>query len=123
MPQAKANDISLEYESFGSKSRETILLIQGMSAQLIHWPLELCHELVARGYRVVRFDNRDSGLSTKFHGAVAPNRMAGFGFKTAPPPYTLRDMALDAIGLLDALDIPSAHIVGASMGGMIAQLI
>jgi pimeloyl-ACP methyl ester carboxylesterase len=123
MPQAKANDISLEYESFGSKSSETILLIQGMSAQLIHWPLELCHELVARGYRVIRFDNRDAGLSTKFHEAGVPNLMARFGFKAAAPPYTLRDMALDAIGLLDALDIPSAHIVGASMGGMIAQRI
>jgi pimeloyl-ACP methyl ester carboxylesterase len=123
MPQAKANNLSLEYESYGSKSREAVLLIQGMSAQLIHWPLELCHELVDRGYRVVRFDNRDVGLSTKLEKAGVPNLLPGFRVKAAAPPYTLQDMALDAIGLLDALDIRRAHIVGASMGGMIAQLI
>jgi pimeloyl-ACP methyl ester carboxylesterase len=123
MPQVTANNINLEYESYGSKSREAVLLIQGMSAQLIHWPLQLCHELVARGYRVIRFDNRDAGLSTKFHEAGVPNLMARFGLHAPAPPYTLRDMALDAIGLLDALDTPRAHIVGASMGGMIAQLI
>ncbi len=123
MPQINANNISLEYESYGSKSREAVLLIQGMSAQLIHWPLELCHELVARGYRAIRFDNRDAGLSTKFHEAGVPNLVASFGFNAAALPYTLHDMARDAIGLLDGLDIPRAHIVGASMGGMIAQLI
>lgn len=127
MSNVQVNGITLEYESFGPEDRETILLIMGLGAQLTQWPLPLCEELVARGYRVVRFDNRDAGLSSKFErGQFAPLPAAFAGFmtgKTPFVPYTLYDMVDDAIGLLDALGIEKAHIVGSSMGGMIAQLI
>ena len=127
MPQIKANGITLEYESFGPEDRETVLLIMGLGAQLTMWPVELCDELVARGYRVVRFDNRDVGLSTKFDDAGMPDMGAIFtALTTGAPvsaPYALDDMAADAVGLLDALGIGKAHIAGASMGGMIAQLV
>jgi pimeloyl-ACP methyl ester carboxylesterase len=125
--QVQANSITIAYESFGPADRETMLLIQGQGAQLTAWPVELCEELVKRGYRVVIYDNRDVGLSTKFNSAGMPDleaiiraRTAG---KPAPMPYTLDDMAKDAVGLLDALNIKKAHIVGVSMGGMIAQLV
>ncbi|PKQ08623.1 MAG: alpha/beta hydrolase [Alphaproteobacteria bacterium HGW-Alphaproteobacteria-12] len=127
MPQIKANGITLEYESFGPEDRETVLLIMGLGAQLTMWPVELCDELVARGYRVIRFDNRDVGLSTKFDEAGMPDMGAIFtALTTGAPvsaPYALDDMAADAVGLLDALGIGKAHIAGASMGGMIAQLV
>jgi pimeloyl-ACP methyl ester carboxylesterase len=127
MPQVKANGIDIEYESFGPADRETVLLIMGLSGQLTMWPVDLCNELVARGYRAIRFDNRDVGLSTKFDAAGMPDMAAIFGAvmagKTAPAPYSLDDMAKDAVGLLDALGIKRAHIAGASMGGMIAQLV
>lgn len=127
MPQIKANGITLEYESFGPEDRETILLIMGLGAQLTMWPVELCEELVKRGYRVIRYDNRDVGLSQKFDDLGMPDMAAIFGAlmagKTATAPYSLDDMAKDAVGLLDALGIKRAHIVGASMGGMIAQLV
>ncbi len=125
--QVKANGISIAYESFGPTDRETMLLIQGQGAQLTAWPVELCEELVKRGYRVIIYDNRDVGLSTKFDSAGMPDleaiikaRAEG---KPAPMAYTLDDMAKDAVGLLDALGIKKAHIVGVSMGGMIAQLV
>src|SRR5262245_38002341 len=125
--QVQANGITIAYESFGPTDRETVLLIMGNGAQLTAWPIELCEELVKRGYRVVIYDNRDVGLSTKFTEAAAPDakavveaRMAG---KPSPLPYTLDDMAKDAVGLLDALGVKKAHIVGVSMGGMIAQLV
>ncbi|HEX7776197.1 MAG TPA: alpha/beta hydrolase [Parvibaculum sp.] len=127
MPQVKANGITIEYESFGPADRETVLLIMGLGGQLTMWPVELCNELVARGYRAIRFDNRDVGLSTKFDAAGMPDMAAIFGAvmagKAAPAPYSLDDMAKDAVGLLDALGIKKAHIAGASMGGMIAQLV
>ncbi|MDO8837960.1 MAG: alpha/beta hydrolase [Parvibaculum sp.] len=127
MPQVKANGITIEYESFGPEDRDTVLLIMGLGAQLTMWPTELCDELVARGYRVVRFDNRDVGLSHKFDDLGMPDMTAIFGAlmagKTATAPYALDEMAKDAVGLLDALGIDRAHIVGASMGGMIAQLV
>jgi pimeloyl-ACP methyl ester carboxylesterase len=127
MPQIKANGISLEYESFGAEDRETVLLIMGFSGQLTLWPVELCDELVARGYRVIRFDNRDVGLSSKIEEAGMPDmeKVVGALLGGAPyaPAYSLDDMAADAAGLLDALGIQRAHIVGASMGGMIAQLV
>ncbi len=123
----KANGITIAYESYGPKDREAILLIMGYGAQLTSWPIELCDELVKRGYRVIIFDNRDIGLSTKLDGAGKPDikaliqaKMAG---KPVSLPYTLDDMAKDAVGLLDALDIKKAHVVGASMGGMIAQIV
>lgn len=125
--QVKANGITIAYESLGPKDREAILMIMGNGAQLTAWPPELCDELVRRGYRVIIYDNRDVGLSTKFDAAGLPDlnaiitaKVAG---KPAPMAYTLDDMAKDAVGLLDALGIKKAHIVGASMGGMIAQIV
>jgi pimeloyl-ACP methyl ester carboxylesterase len=123
----KANGITIAYESFGAADRETILMIMGNGAQLTAWPVELVEELVKRGYHVVIYDNRDVGLSTKFDGAGVPDAKAVIEAKIAgkpsPLPYTLDDMAKDAVGLLDALGIKKVHIVGVSMGGMIAQLV
>jgi pimeloyl-ACP methyl ester carboxylesterase len=122
-----ANGITIAYESFGSCSPETVLLIGGTGQQLVEWPMELVQELLQRGYRVVRFDNRDVGLSTHLAEAGYPDSEAitrALEQNTPPPlPYTLRDMASDAVGLLDALAIEQAHLVGASMGGNIAQLV
>jgi pimeloyl-ACP methyl ester carboxylesterase len=109
MPKAAANGIQIEYETFGDPSARPLLLIGGLADQLIHWDDELCRDLSRRGHYVIRFDNRDSGLSTKFDQAA--------------PPYTLDDMADDTVGLLDALGVRKAHICGASMGGMIAQTV
>jgi pimeloyl-ACP methyl ester carboxylesterase len=127
MPQVKANGLSFEVESFGRESDPAILLIMGYTAQLTRWPVTLCEGLASRGFRVIRFDNRDVGLSEKLErlGHVSvPEAMAKV-MKGEPlaAPYKLHDMAADAVGVLDALNIKQAHIVGASMGGMIAQLI
>ena len=125
MPQVQVNGISLEYESFGATRDPVMLLIMGLGAQLTRWTLPFCEKLVAQGFRVIRFDNRDVGLSTKFDAAGVPDlgqiMAARFTGVPAKVPYTLHDMAADTIGLLDALDIAAAHVVGASMGGMIAQ--
>lgn len=128
MPQVKANGIDIEYESFGRSSDPAILLIMGFSAQMTMWPASLCEGLAAQGFRVIRFDNRDVGKSTHLLHLGAPNPMEAMaklmsGQKVMDAPYMLDDMAADAVGLLDALDIRDAHIVGASMGGMIAQLV
>lgn len=125
MPQITANGITLEYEDHGDKNAPPILLIMGFGAQLTLWPDEFVEALVGHGYRVIRYDNRDIGLSHKFHGVKAPGLikmtiLSKFGI-TPKVPYTLGDMADDGVGLLDALGIDKAHIVGASMGGMIAQ--
>lgn len=125
MPQANANNIKIEYESFGSSSDPAILLIMGLGMQLIAWPEQFCRDLASRGYRVVRYDNRDTGFSTKFDSEKTPG-VASLMLRSMlrlpiRVPYTLRDMAGDAAGLLDALDVKMAHLVGASMGGMIAQ--
>jgi pimeloyl-ACP methyl ester carboxylesterase len=125
MPQASANNITIEYESFGDPANATILLVMGLGMQLIAWPEQFCIELASRGYRVVRYDNRDTGFSTKFGDAKTPS-VVSLMIRSAlrlpvRVPYTLRDMAGDAVGLLDALGVKAAHIVGASMGGMIAQ--
>lgn len=127
MPQITANNIAIEYEEYGDAANPPMLLVMGLGAQLTLWPMELVEALVERGYRVIRYDNRDIGLSQKIDNAgnvSIPWTMikARFGFKPKVP-YTLSDMAADAVGLLDALDISKAHIVGASMGGMISQLI
>jgi len=123
----KANDMTIAYESFGHTDAETILLIHGTGSQLIDWPVEFCQALADRGYRVIRFDNRDVGLSTKLDSLGAPDWAAINPFikkcEPAPLPYTLVDMAEDATGLLEALNIEKAHIVGESMGGSIAQLL
>jgi pimeloyl-ACP methyl ester carboxylesterase len=127
MAQIGVGKLTLEYERFGPTDRETVVLIMGLGAQMTRWPVALCQLLVDRGFHVVRFDNRDIGLSTKLDwlgtpdiGALIAARAAGQG---AVPPYRLDDMAADTVGLLDALGIDKAHIVGASMGGMIAQLV
>jgi len=118
----QANGVELEYETFGKAGDPALLLIMGLGAQLTLWPEDLCHKLVAKGFYVIRYDNRDVGLSTKLDAAGVPDMPSIFA-GTATPAYTLDDMAADAAALLDALDIEKAHIVGASMGGMIAQLV
>jgi pimeloyl-ACP methyl ester carboxylesterase len=118
--------IEIFYEDHGDPAHEVILLIMGLGAQMTLWPDELVEALVGEGFRVIRYDNRDIGLSQKIEGARAPSlpmqvlrKKIGF---PARVPYTLADMAHDGIGVLDALGIAKAHMVGASMGGMIAQL-
>jgi len=127
MARARSNDIDIEYEVFGDADAPPVLLIMGLGAQMVRWPVPFVEALVASGYRVIRYDNRDVGLSTKFESSFTPNilyRAAAHYVGHRPrPPYTLRDMAADAVGLLDALDIDAAHVIGASMGGMIAQLV
>lgn len=127
MPTIKANGIDIYYESHGDEAAETVLLIMGLGAQMSRWAPEFWGMLVDEGYRVVLYDNRDVGLSQKFEDAGPPDfaailtaRRAG---EPSPAAYLLDDMAADAAGLLDALGIERAHIVGASMGGMIAQLV
>lgn len=126
MPQITANGISIEYEAHGDPKNPPLLLVMGLGAQLTLWPMELVDALVARGYYVIRHDNRDIGLSEKFGHAGVPNfrrvaLMRMFGLR-ARLPYRLTDMADDAAALLGALGIEKAHVVGASMGGMIVQL-
>ncbi|HEY1721642.1 MAG TPA: alpha/beta hydrolase [Magnetospirillaceae bacterium] len=127
MPQVKANGIEIEYESFGNEADPVVLLIHGFAAQMTLWPVALCEGLVARGFRVIRFDNRDVGKSTHLLDKNAPQLREVIAQVVAGQnplvPYRLEDMAADAVGLLDALGIKQAHIVGASMGGMIAQLV
>lgn len=123
----QANGVTLAYESFGPAHGETVLLIAGTGMQLTGWPDELVEALAARGYRVVRYDNRDVGLSSTFDEAGWPDYEALFTAlftgQPLPLPYTIDDMVGDAVGLLDALGIGQAHVVGASMGGTIAQLL
>jgi pimeloyl-ACP methyl ester carboxylesterase len=121
MPRARANGIELEWDEFGSRNDPPLLLIMGLGAQMIAWDEEFCARLAGSGLRVIRFDNRDVGLSTKIEDGPPPNLLAAFMGDTSSAAYTLRDMADDAVGLLDALGLTAAHIVGASMGGMIAQ--
>jgi pimeloyl-ACP methyl ester carboxylesterase len=125
MSKVSANGIQIEYESFGNPSDRPLLLIIGLGGQLIFWDEALCRDLAGRGHFVIRFDNRDAGLSTKFEEEGIPNLLETFGKvmrgEKIIPPYRLDDMADDAAGLLDALGIHKAHICGMSMGGMIAQ--
>jgi len=125
MSKVTANGIQIEYETFGNPSGRPLLLIIGLGGQLIFWDEALCRDLAGRGHYVIRFDNRDAGLSTKFDKAGVPNIVEIFGKmmrgQKIGAPYTLDDMADDAAGLLDALGIQRAHICGMSMGGMIAQ--
>jgi pimeloyl-ACP methyl ester carboxylesterase len=123
MTEARANvgDVELVYETIGDPSGEPILLVMGLGMQLIHWDIELCELLAERGFFVIRFDNRDAGRSTQVQAPV-PNIMRLMAGLPAPVPYVLEDMANDAFGLLDELELERAHLVGTSMGGMIAQI-
>jgi len=124
MPRLAANSIELHYESSGAASAPAILLIMGLGAQLTRWNRELCELLVERGFRVIRFDNRDCGRSTLCDGLPLPDIGAALrGGLLSALPYTLDTMAADSVGLLDALRIDQAHLVGASMGAAIAQTI
>lgn len=127
MPNVTANGIQIEYDTFGESLSPPLLLIMGLGAQMIHWPEEFCNMLASQGLHVIRFDNRDVGLSSKCDEASVsdlteiftdPQRGAEMNI-----PYTLDDMADDAVGLLDALVIEKAHVLGVSMGGMIAQTV
>jgi pimeloyl-ACP methyl ester carboxylesterase len=123
--RARANGIDIEYEVLGPPRGEPLVLIMGLASQLVHWDDELCESFVARGFRVIRFDNRDVGRSTIFDDRGVPSVLAAMAAAAqglrVEAPYRLTDMAADTAGLLDALDIPSAHVLGVSMGGMIAQ--
>lgn len=125
MGRVFANGLEFEYEEFGNSESPPLILIMGLSLQMIAWPPALCEALANAGFRVIRFDNRDIGLSGKLHNEKAPgmaqfllHSLLGVPFKA---PYTVMDMAKDTLGIMDALNIRSAHLVGASMGGMIAQ--
>ena len=121
MPRLKSNGIEIEYEVLGDPAGAPMLLIAGLGVQLISWEDGFCRQLVDRGFHVIRYDNRDAGLSTKIASAGPADVLGAIG-GDATPAYTLDDLADDAVGVLDALDIRAAHIVGASMGGFIAQL-
>lgn len=122
-----AAPLHIEYESLGDPAHPAIVLIMGLGMQLMAWPDSFCQALVARGYRVIRFDNRDCGLSGRAPGKKRVNLLLAMAASAlglpVRTPYTLEDMAGDAVGLMDRLGIDRAHIVGASMGGMIAQVL
>lgn len=126
MQQIRSNGLTFEVEDQGPKTAPPVVLIMGLAAQMTFWPEAMIKALLDAGLRVVRFDNRDIGLSGKMHGRRAPNPILqiaaqrfGFGGRA---PYTLHDMVDDTVGILDGLQIERAHLVGVSMGGMIAQL-
>ncbi|CAN5915811.1 alpha/beta hydrolase [soil metagenome] len=127
MARTKANGIEIEYETAGNKGDPALLLVMGLGAQMTIWPDAFFHGLAKKGFFVIRYDNRDTGLSTDFAASGVPNLVEAFGNlmsgKSLEAPYLLKDMAADAIGLLDALGIDKAHMVGASMGGMIVQIV
>lgn len=125
MPNVKANGIQIEYDTFGNRASRPLLLVMGLGTQMIAWDEAFCQQLAERGHFVVRFDNRDVGLSTKFEAAGLPNVLKAMAAaargEEVRAPYTLDDMAEDTVGLLEALGLATAHVCGASMGGMIAQ--
>ncbi|HXZ59418.1 MAG TPA: alpha/beta hydrolase [Steroidobacteraceae bacterium] len=127
MPSVLANGLTLEYESLGDPARPAIVLIMGLGMQLVGWPDDFCRRLATEGYRVVRFDNRDCGLSSRIRRRPWPSPLLAFtAARLGLPvlaPYSLEDMAKDTVALMDALGIEKAHVVGASMGGMIAQVL
>jgi pimeloyl-ACP methyl ester carboxylesterase len=118
---APANGIELAYQEMGDPDGEPLILVMGLATQMIAWDPDLCSLLVDRGFRVVRFDNRDIGRSTRFDSAGIPSRIDLLSGRRASAAYLLKDMARDTTGLMDHLGIDSAHLVGASMGGMIVQ--
>jgi pimeloyl-ACP methyl ester carboxylesterase len=124
VPRASCNGIELEYESHGDPSHEPVLLVMGLGSQLVHWSEDFVDGLVDRGFHAIRFDNRDVGRSTWIDTPeldIMTTLMSAFAGEPVQAPYLLSDLAGDAVGLLDHLGIESAHVVGASMGGMIAQ--
>jgi pimeloyl-ACP methyl ester carboxylesterase len=127
MAKLKANGLDFEYDIHGDDGAEPLLLIMGLGAQMTRWSPDFIAGLTSRGFRVIRYDNRDIGLSDKMDAAGMPDLAGIFTAlaegRPATAPYTLSDMADDAAGVLDALEIDRAHLVGASMGGMIAQLV
>ncbi|MFE2551252.1 alpha/beta fold hydrolase [Streptomyces sp. NPDC059355] len=128
MPELKARDvgpsgIEIAYERFGAPDAPPVLLVMGAGAQMINWPEGFCRALVDRGLQVIRFDTRDSGRSTHFPDAPVPDFAAALAGDLSTASYTLSDMAADTVGLLDALGLSDAHLVGSSMGGMIAQMV
>ena len=120
MPTTRHGDLVLAYETFGPPGGEPLLLISGTGAQMLIWPEDFCAALAGRGFRVARFDNRDTGLSTHLTGTPAPGWLTAM-LRPSTAPYRLEDMAGDAVAVMDALGWPAAHVVGASLGGMIAQ--
>jgi pimeloyl-ACP methyl ester carboxylesterase len=120
--RAQANGIEIAYETFGDRSDPAVVLVMGLGTQMIAWPDELCQDLADRGHHVVRFDNRDVGESTHLTGVRVP-KLTQLVTGRRKPPYTIDDMADDAVGLLDALDLDQVHLVGASLGGFIAQTV
>jgi pimeloyl-ACP methyl ester carboxylesterase len=121
LPRCHANGIEIEYDTFGSPTDPALLLVMGLGMQLTAWEPGLCEQFAERGFFVIRYDNRDAGLSTHLDTAPVPNLGAVLGGDASGVTYLLSDMADDAAGLLDALGIGAAHVVGASMGGMIVQ--
>jgi len=125
VPQAICNDIAIEYETFGSERGRPLLLIAGLASQMVIWPDEFCRRLAGAGHFAIRFDNRDCGLSSKIESGGIPDISAIMNAvqegRPIAAPYTLSDMADDAVGLMDALGLDRAHVCGLSMGGMIAQ--
>ena len=120
---ATVGELKLCYQTFGVAKAPPMLLIMGLASQMLLWDDAFCEQLAARGFRVIRFDNRDIGRSSQLKGQPTPTRWQLLRRSPRGAAYTLEDMAADSVGLLDALGIKSAHIVGASMGGMIAQLV
>jgi pimeloyl-ACP methyl ester carboxylesterase len=120
---AVGRGIKLCWQEFGDPADPTILLVQGLGTQLIAWPAALCERLVAHGFHVVRYDNRDAGRSTRVSDVAPPTTMRLLAQRFVPGQYTLDDLADDAAGLLDATGLAPAHIVGVSMGGMIGQML
>jgi pimeloyl-ACP methyl ester carboxylesterase len=123
MPRAHGNGVELEYETVGDPAGRPLLLVQGLGAQLISVEDGLCQELASRGFLVIRYDNRDAGLSTWFDDARPVNLAAVWGGDHSTLAYTLEDMADDAVAVLDAAGAEAAHVAGISLGGMIAQLL
>lgn len=118
---APVNGIELAYQEVGDPAAEPLLLVMGLGTQMVAWDVDFCAMLAERGFRVVRFDNRDIGHSTMIDSAGVPSRLDMMAGRRATAPYLLEDMAADAFGLMDHLGIEAADVVGASMGGMIAQ--
>ncbi len=126
--KAPSGDVKIHYEDMGDPDNPAVLLIMGLGAQLLFWQEDFCRKLVDQGLRVIRYDNRDVGLSTYYDGQRTRGSQIGNMARSvlgrrSPAVYTLEDMADDAAALLDHLDIDRAHVVGASMGGMIAQIV